>query len=242
MGRQVWSTWRGSTCVIVRSPHWRARCWSPRSRRRPPAPTPASGRRPATRARQPPAGGSGPRPTPGRAARAPWRHRCRPVRPGSVTPYFPLEGNGGYDVRHYDLTFSYDPATDRLDGTTRSGAGDPEPVAPRPGPPAARRGAALTVNGTCDLHARWPGAADHAEAGRCRQGRALRRERRYGGVPQTIVGSPIVFGSPYGFVHTNDGAFMGDEPTRRHVDPDERPPGRQGDVDDPRDGAGRASA
>ena len=29
----------------------------------------------------------------------------------------------------------------------------------------------------------------------------------YGGVPQTIVGSPIVFGSPYGFVHTNDGAF-----------------------------------
>ena len=35
---------------------------------------------------------------------------------------------------------------------------------------------------------------------------------RYGGVPQTIVGSPIVFGSPYGFIHTDDGAFMGDEP------------------------------
>jgi hypothetical protein len=26
------------------------------------------------------------------------------------------------------------------------------------------------------------------------------------------VGSPIVFGSPYGFIHTDDGAFMGDEP------------------------------
>ena len=35
---------------------------------------------------------------------------------------------------------------------------------------------------------------------------------RYDGTPQTIVGSPIVFGSPYGFIHTNDGAFMGDEP------------------------------
>jgi peptidase M1-like protein len=35
---------------------------------------------------------------------------------------------------------------------------------------------------------------------------------RYGGVPETIVGSPIVFGSPYGFIHTDDGAFMGDEP------------------------------
>ena len=31
-------------------------------------------------------------------------------------------------------------------------------------------------------------------------------------MPQTIVGSPIVFGSPYGFIHTDDGAFMGDEP------------------------------
>jgi aminopeptidase N len=34
----------------------------------------------------------------------------------------------------------------------------------------------------------------------------------YGGIPQTIVGSPIVFGSPYGFLHTDDGAFMGCEP------------------------------
>jgi hypothetical protein len=35
---------------------------------------------------------------------------------------------------------------------------------------------------------------------------------RHAGVPQPIVGSPIVFGSPYGFIHTDDGAFMGDEP------------------------------
>ena len=41
-----------------------------------------------------------------------------PAPPGDAgigDPYFPLEGNGGYDVRHYDLSFSYDPATDRLD-------------------------------------------------------------------------------------------------------------------------------
>jgi aminopeptidase N len=30
--------------------------------------------------------------------------------------YFPLYGNGGYDVRHYLLKVSYDPATDRLVG------------------------------------------------------------------------------------------------------------------------------
>ncbi|HWK30370.1 MAG TPA: M1 family metallopeptidase, partial [Solirubrobacter sp.] len=45
-----------------------------------------------------------------------------------------------------------------------------------------------------------------------REGRAFVVTVRYGGVPQTVVGSPIVFGSPYGFLHTDDGAFMGDEP------------------------------
>jgi aminopeptidase N len=45
-----------------------------------------------------------------------------------------------------------------------------------------------------------------------REGKTFVATVRYGGVPQTIVGSPIVFGSPYGFLHTDDGAFMGDEP------------------------------
>ena len=45
-----------------------------------------------------------------------------PASPGAAgigDPYFPLEGNGGFDVRHYDLTFSYDPATDRLDAVNQ---------------------------------------------------------------------------------------------------------------------------
>jgi hypothetical protein len=29
-----------------------------------------------------------------------------PGAPGIGDPYFPLEGNGGYDVQHYDLAFS----------------------------------------------------------------------------------------------------------------------------------------
>jgi opacity protein-like surface antigen len=42
--------------------------------------------------------------------------------PGAVgigDPYFPFEGNGGYDAQHYDLSFSYDPATDRLDALNK---------------------------------------------------------------------------------------------------------------------------
>jgi len=40
--------------------------------------------------------------------------------PGSTTggdPYFPAAGNGGYDVGHYGLGLTYDPASGRLDGT-----------------------------------------------------------------------------------------------------------------------------
>jgi len=35
---------------------------------------------------------------------------------GIGDPYFPLDGNGGYDVQHYGLDLSYEPATDVLGG------------------------------------------------------------------------------------------------------------------------------
>ena len=37
--------------------------------------------------------------------------RFTPGDPGIGDPYFPLDGNGGYDVDHYDLAIRYDPAT-----------------------------------------------------------------------------------------------------------------------------------
>ncbi len=37
---------------------------------------------------------------------------------GGGDPYFPLDGNGGYDVRHYRIEITYDPDTDRLEGVT----------------------------------------------------------------------------------------------------------------------------
>jgi peptidase M1-like protein/immune inhibitor InhA-like protein len=38
-----------------------------------------------------------------------------PGAPGIGDPYFPLDGNGGYDVAHYLLDFRYDPAVGVLD-------------------------------------------------------------------------------------------------------------------------------
>jgi aminopeptidase N len=39
-----------------------------------------------------------------------------PGSPGLDDPFFPLAGNGGYDVKHYSLDLAYDRATNRLDG------------------------------------------------------------------------------------------------------------------------------
>ena len=40
-----------------------------------------------------------------------------PGAAGIGDPYFPLDGNGGYDVAGYDLDLRYAPATDRLSGS-----------------------------------------------------------------------------------------------------------------------------
>ncbi|MEU8897927.1 M1 family metallopeptidase [Nocardia sp. NPDC048505] len=39
--------------------------------------------------------------------------------PGLGDPYYPLDGNGGYDVGHYEIGIDYDPPTRHLAGTAR---------------------------------------------------------------------------------------------------------------------------
>jgi aminopeptidase N len=41
-----------------------------------------------------------------------------PGAPGIGDSYYPLDGNGGYDVSRYDIRLTYQPATDLLSGTT----------------------------------------------------------------------------------------------------------------------------
>ncbi|MCU1646371.1 MAG: family metallopeptidase [Nocardia sp.] len=38
--------------------------------------------------------------------------------PGAGDPYYPLDGNGGYNAKHYDVTIAYDPAGHQLTGST----------------------------------------------------------------------------------------------------------------------------
>ena len=38
--------------------------------------------------------------------------------PGIGDPYYPTDGNGGYDVSDYDINLAYDPPSRQLDGDT----------------------------------------------------------------------------------------------------------------------------
>ncbi|MGS2808480.1 M1 family metallopeptidase [Nocardia sp. MW-W600-9] len=49
--------------------------------------------------------------------------------PGLGDPYYPLDGNGGYDVAHYDVSVDYDPATYVLRGTATIDARATQPLA-----------------------------------------------------------------------------------------------------------------
>ena len=138
-----------------------------------------------------------------------------PAPPGAAgigDPYFPLEGNGGFDVRHYDLTFSYDPATDRLDAVNQIRAMATQALSRFDLDLQQLDVSAVTVNGKPATFTRDGQELQITPKKKLPARQGFDVSVSYGGVPQTIVGSPIVFGSPYGFVHTNDGAFMGDEP------------------------------
>jgi len=135
-----------------------------------------------------------------------------PGATGIGDPYFPLEGNGGYDAQHYDISFAYDPATKRLDGTTSITARATQNLSRFDLDLQQLDVSKVTVDGRRATFTR-----DGQEL-KITPRHGIRKNSRfvvavtYGGVPQTIVGSPVVFGSPYGFVHTDDGAFVGDEP------------------------------
>ena len=83
---------------------------------------------------------------------------------GIGDPYFPLDGNGGYDVQHYDLEVSYDPATDRLSGVvTMEDRVHPGPFGVQPRLRGACGLRSLTVDGVAAAN-EPQGSGAHGEA------------------------------------------------------------------------------
>jgi aminopeptidase N len=146
------------------------------------------------------------------AAAAPAHLTFTPGASGVGDPYFPLEGNGGYQPSHYDLNLSYEPATHQLSGVDTILATATQNLSRFDLDLQGLNVRKVSVNGR--------------PAGFTRDGQELIITPRFGllnhlpfvvsvtydGSPETIVGSPVVFGAPYGWIYTDDGAFVGCEP------------------------------
>jgi aminopeptidase N len=132
---------------------------------------------------------------------------------GAGDSYFPLQGNGGYDVRHYDLRLSYDPGTRHLRGLARITAVTTQRLSTfdldlrRP-----LHVRSVRVNGRVAAFTR-PAHLNQElvvrPSHRLAKGKAFTVVVRYGGVPKEVVDPDD---SIEGWVATKDGAFVVGEP------------------------------
>jgi aminopeptidase N len=136
-------------------------------------------------------------------------------RPGSAglgDPYFPYEGNGGYDVGHYTLQLNYQPASRLLAGTARITARATQDLSRFDLDLYGMHVQEVRVDDVVARFARSGPELQITPRSGILSGSAFSVSVRYAGSPKTITGSPIVFGADYGWEYTPDGAFVGDEP------------------------------
>lgn len=140
---------------------------------------------------------------------------CAGARPGAAgldDPYFPLLGNGGYDVQHYDLDLSIDP-----DGWTLDGVATLDVVARH-----ALSRFQLELHG---LHVEDV-TVDGEPAAHTREGdelvitpaSAIPRDARfavriaYGGVPRAVPSAAVPFLPGVGWMTSDDSLYVMSEP------------------------------
>jgi aminopeptidase N len=132
--------------------------------------------------------------------------------PGSAglgDPFFPLAGNGGYDVSHYSLTLDYTPSTNRLVGTDVITATATQDLSSFD---LDLRGFAITqllVNGRDASYSRDGQELMITPRVGIRSGSTFTVTVGYAGVPVVITDSDE---SIEGWVPTSDGAFVVGEP------------------------------
>ena len=126
---------------------------------------------------------------------------------GIGDPYYPLDGNGGYDVQHYDLKVTYVPATDQLTGEATIVAKATQNLSAFNLDFVGMRLRSLTVNGVTARTSRSGHELTVKPRTGLTNGSIFTVVARYDGVPQTLED----FGGS-GFIHTNDGAIVVGEP------------------------------
>jgi len=132
----------------------------------------------------------------------------RPGSPGLGDPYFPLDGNGGYDVKHYLLDIRYHPATDVLQGTATIRARATQDLSRFNLDFVALSVDSITVGGSPATWSRDGGEHMVTPANGIPRGQAFFVVVRYHGVPEPIEEGLGISG----FVPTDDGAVVAGEP------------------------------
>jgi aminopeptidase N len=127
---------------------------------------------------------------------------------GIGDPYFPLAGNGGYDVTGYDIHVRYDPATDRIEGHTTVTATATENLS-RFDLDLRLPASAVTVDDRPALIHQVGGELQVTPAVPMLAGAPVTVRVDYAGVPSAIPGDAGA-GSPW--VRTADGAVAVGEP------------------------------
>ncbi|MDP5183993.1 M1 family metallopeptidase [Blastococcus sp. BMG 814] len=134
--------------------------------------------------------------------------RPAPGAPGIGDPYFPLDGNGGYDVLHYDLDVRYDPATDVLDGVATITARALQDLSGFNLDLEGMEVRSVRVGSAEATWAREGGELVITPAKPLRAGQRFAATVTYDGVPQTLTDA---LGTS-GFMHTDDGAIVAGQP------------------------------
>jgi hypothetical protein len=132
----------------------------------------------------------------------------RPGEPGLNDPYFPLDGNGGYDVEHYLLDLAYDPATDLLSGTATITARATQNLSAFNLDLDGLTVRSVEVNNGSASWSRDGGELTVTPKRGLPKGHRFTAEVKYDGVPEAVSDQ---FGTS-GFLHTDDGALVVGEP------------------------------
>ena len=128
---------------------------------------------------------------------------------GLGDPFFPLAGNGGYDVSHYSLRLSYDPATTHLDGRATISATATQNLRRFDLDLRGFDISSLTVNGAAASFTRDGQELVITPAAGLPAGQAFTVVVDYAGTPSVVTDPDD---SIEGWVPTDDGAFVVGEP------------------------------
>ncbi|WP_245791417.1 M1 family metallopeptidase [Actinacidiphila rubida] len=129
--------------------------------------------------------------------------------PGAGDRLFPQAGNGGYDVTHYGLDLSYDPATGRLSGTADVTATATERLGRFNLDLSGLTVGSVAVGGHPAGFSRSGDELTVRPAGPLARGAQFTATVAYAGVPRTLTDPD---GSKEGWLRTDDGAVALGEP------------------------------